>query len=76
MGGWSGRKVQCRGLAGGGVKWADRAREVTITRVQWEGETQTLREGFEQRYKIKSIEKGRLGRMEFQITCHCDGRNC
>jgi hypothetical protein len=26
-------------------RWADRGREVTSMRVQWEGETQTLREG-------------------------------
>jgi hypothetical protein len=56
-------------------------------RVQWEGETQTLRGvccwqgGFEQHYKIgagrvESREKGKLGQMEFQIICHCDGRNC
>jgi hypothetical protein len=61
--------------------------EVTSTRVQWEGETQTLRGvcccqgGFEQRYKIgagrvESREKGKLGQMEFHITCYCDGRNC
>jgi hypothetical protein len=56
-------------------------------RGQWDAETQTLRGvcswqgGFEQRYKIgagrvESREKGKLGRMEFRITCCCDGRNC
>jgi hypothetical protein len=67
--------------------WADRACAVTSKRVQWEGETQTLRGiccwqgGFEQHYKIgagrvESREKGKLGRMEFRTTCHCGGRNC
>jgi hypothetical protein len=37
--------------------------------------------GLEQHYKIgaervESREKGKLGQMEFQITCHFDGRNC
>jgi hypothetical protein len=56
-------------------------------RVQWEGETQSLRGvccwqgGFEQCYKIgagriESREKGKLGQMEFRIPCCCDGRNC
>jgi hypothetical protein len=68
MGGWSGS----RGLAGGVGRWADRACEVTSKRVQWEGETQTLRGfchwqgGFEQHYKIgagrvETREKGKLG---------------
>jgi hypothetical protein len=57
-------------------RWADRAREVTSKRVQWERETQTLRGvchwqgGFEQHYKIgarrvESGEKEKLGRMDF-----------
>jgi hypothetical protein len=62
-------------------------REESSEGVQREGETQTLRGfchwqgGFEWRYKIgagrvESREKGKLGQMEFQITCLCDGRNC
>jgi hypothetical protein len=37
--------------------------------------------GFEQHYRIgaggvESGEKQKLGHMEFQTTCHCNGRNC
>jgi hypothetical protein len=72
---------------GGVGRWADRAHEITSTRVQWEGVTDFERGvcrwqgGFEQCCKIgagrvESREKGKLGLMEFRIACHCDGRNC
>jgi hypothetical protein len=53
--------------------------------VQWEGETQTLREfvtGKEDLNSITRLEQGsqeqreRKAWMEFWITCHCIARNC
>jgi hypothetical protein len=49
---------------GGVGRWADGAREVTSKRVQWEGETQTLRGGFvvgkEDLNSVTRLEQGGL----------------
>jgi hypothetical protein len=64
MGEWGGRRDRSRGLAGGVGRWVDRACEVTSKRVQWEGETQTLKGGFvtgkEDLNSIARLEQGGL----------------